>query len=113
MKTSKSTVLQCDLYQTLPINQSAKRGRFRRDLVGAGSTKVGQNLGQLSKSWGSLVKFWGRNSNVGAAHLSLGQINMSGTQIIELLKLNNRLNDDRGAKLAECATFVSTAPLLQ
>ena len=48
------------------IDQSAKRGRVRRDLVGAASRGQGQKLGQLLESWGSFGK-------VGAALGHLGQ----------------------------------------
>ena len=41
----------------MTMSQSAKRGRVRRDLVGAGTSGQGQKLGQLLKSWGRLTEF--------------------------------------------------------
>ena len=38
-------------------SQSAKHGRVRQDLVGAGTSGQGQKLGQLLKSWGRLTDF--------------------------------------------------------
>ena len=49
--------LDPESYIGIWTSQSAKRGRVRRDLIGAGTSGQGQNLGQLLKSWGRPTEF--------------------------------------------------------
>ena len=70
----------CDL----PI-QSAKRGRFRRDLVGAGVRYPPKSLGQLLKIWGRVRRFGADiaargSSTTGTGHRAAGRGAGAGTE---------------------------------